>query len=1141
MRLFQVVNSIAFVLLVGSSLPLEAADWVCARQHPLQNADDRIGAAKPAVGQSTGTRHGLVLFSRFRGENAGQAQLPGWADAIFDPDQPGSFTHYYTSMSFGKLLATGEVAPRWYESARTASAYITAGEVDELGKFGEFTLEILQQADAEIDFSRFDSDGPDGLPDSGDDDGVVDALFLVMASTPAGFILGDAAATGVAGLGFEDNFVTDDRGAGGDLIRIAPEQGTLQRGRNMAETVGAMAHEFGHLLGLPDLYNVSFLGSDTAAPEEDSAGIGKWGLMGWGALGWSGDRPASLSAWSRLQLGWAQVIEQVEEQEEMQLEDIGLQGAVYRIPLNQREYFLLEHRRRTGSYYDRDIPGEGLLIWHVESTLLSQESQSLVDLESADGRWSDAGFPLGSAPAPDGGNDNLDFWAHDAEYARQRGGNLGDATDLFDGVRFTAFTPETNPASLTSDGMRGVYIEQIRIVDGIAHAQIRLEPPQIEITELGLPSTYGSEVAAGRPTPITFALKNSGGSNATDLTARLRTDDPLVELLDPEIELYDLETDAEKRGDQIARQPFPMLLFSEEFDGEHTAILALEIYSHDQLLATRELSLTARIPHRVAGSVTSDTGIPLEGTFILAIGPGDYRVRGVTDENGAYELFVLPGQYDLFIRPPSGQRAASQRQRGLSIYADQQLDLMLPLLHEISGTITDIEGTPLGRIFIVVNRSIDGNSSEPFYIQTNSDGFYRFQLQRGTYQLRAIPSTGLKDIFAQQEMGQVSLDRDSTLDGQLQRGAQVTVRVTDENGRDVNGVTVQLRGAENEFHPEVLTGVQTAVNVLPGVRTVTVIGSLPSQYVLPAPFQIVVGQDTTVQVPLQTSSQVRGELLDTAGEKVDTQGLLIFTPLDGGGQFEAPVEDGLYAVGLAGGGYRIQWQNFGNGSFPPQHLGQVEIGGNAVTDFVLEQGLPVRGSVMDENRRPLDGGTLRFRSLDSGLTVSAGITAAGAYEAPLLKGDHQVAIHFLGGELPDQDLGTVSVEEDGTFDFSIQRSESLFGTVVDDAGTGLPDRSVTAYALDAYARGTVRSGAGGEFEMPLPPHRYRLALSARSGAHTTTWMLDEVEVPATGPIELAIPRGARLSGRIADGRGRLTESTLLLTRNPRELFNRAHA
>ena len=185
--------------------------------------------------------------------------------------------------------------------------------------------------------------------------------------------------------------------------------------------------------------------------------------MGWGALGWNGDDgPNPLSAWSRAQMGWVRMQDVTAAEQELRLRPVAAGGTVSRIALGPRESFLLAYRNRTASHYDRNLPGEGLLVWHVSGDV---EEQFAVDLECADGRWREAGYPDGHTADPQGG-DNLDFWAHDDTYRGSHGGNLGDATDPFDGERFSAFTTDTNPAAKSLDGRLGVRIEQIAVADG---------------------------------------------------------------------------------------------------------------------------------------------------------------------------------------------------------------------------------------------------------------------------------------------------------------------------------------------------------------------------------------------------------------------------------------------------------------------------------------------------------------------------------------------------------------------------------------------------------------------------------------------------------------------------------------------------
>ena len=410
----------------------------------------------------TGRIHALTVFAHFADESGTGREPPSFAAEIFT-DQPGSLTHFYREMSRGQFELTGDVLPRRYASRSNADSY--AGEE---GGYGRFAREIIQAADADVDFSRYDNDGPDGVPNSGDDDGYVDYIFIVSASAPTGFIVGDA--TGVARLGLGYDFVSEDRALRGGFIRIQSKSGSVQRGRTFADAVGIMAHEFGHFLGLPDLYDREY--EDES--EDDSGGIGYWGLMGHGIRGWdevSGPNP--FCVWSLGQLGWLGVKNQQlkvlsEDQDDVVFADVNAGGDVYLLPAPApaEHFFLVEFRSRQHSYYERNLPGEGLLIWRINPNRNGNntETNKQVDLVCADGLFRDAGFPLGRTPAPFSGRDNLDFWAHDDRYRTDFGGNLGDATDVFDGERFTDFWAASNPASTTGISVTSIRREGDRMV-----------------------------------------------------------------------------------------------------------------------------------------------------------------------------------------------------------------------------------------------------------------------------------------------------------------------------------------------------------------------------------------------------------------------------------------------------------------------------------------------------------------------------------------------------------------------------------------------------------------------------------------------------------------------------------------------------
>lgn len=413
----------------------------------------------------TGRVRALTIFARFADETDLGTQAPSFAERIFAAAESGSLSHFYREMSRGQFLLTGEVLPRWYASRSGADAYAEPN-----GNFGDFVREVLEAVDVDVDLGLYDNDGPDGEPNSGDDDGYVDFVFVVTRSTPWGFIAD--AATGSAQLGLTTEFASKDPSRRGGSIRVRANGddqgvgGTVQRGRTFEEAVGSMAHEFGHFLLLPDLYDLDYDTDPELGPIDDSGGIGYWGIMGHGNRGWDeAGGPNPFCVWSLGQLGWLGVDnEQLtilrEDLDGVVFEDVNAGGKVYLLPEpDGLSFYLVEFRSRQSSYYERNLPAEGLLVWRVNTFRSGNDAEAskLVDLVCADGRFFDAGFPLGVERSPYAGRDNLDFWAHDENYRIAFGGNLGDATDVFDGERFTDFWIASNPASTP-----GISVTNIR-------------------------------------------------------------------------------------------------------------------------------------------------------------------------------------------------------------------------------------------------------------------------------------------------------------------------------------------------------------------------------------------------------------------------------------------------------------------------------------------------------------------------------------------------------------------------------------------------------------------------------------------------------------------------------------------------------
>jgi M6 family metalloprotease-like protein len=317
-------------------------------------------------------------------------------DWLFGTNSTGNLTQYFGEVSYGNLSLTGNV----YGTFTSDETMLYYGNFDGglaadfPSNAAGFIWSILDDADAVIDFTQYDNDGPDGIPNSGDDDGMVDVITVICAG---GTYQDDnlwAHSGSLTAGGSGAAYATGDIGFSGGPIAInsytiqASEvsDGTLDQFRG----IGVFAHEYGHRLGLPDLYDTDYT----------SGGVGRWCLMAMGGTGaedelTTGHRPTHPCAWAKARMGWVTPVV-VTGTQGVTLPPVETSGVVYKVwedAFGTGRYFLIENRTQTG--FDADIPGQGALVWHCNDEVgwwNKDDGFRIVDLEEADG------------------NDDIDHW-----------------------------------------------------------------------------------------------------------------------------------------------------------------------------------------------------------------------------------------------------------------------------------------------------------------------------------------------------------------------------------------------------------------------------------------------------------------------------------------------------------------------------------------------------------------------------------------------------------------------------------------------------------------------------------------------------------------------------------------------------------
>ncbi len=325
----------------------------------------------PTVGQGNRSLVVLVEFNdvSFTVENPKEYYTRQLNERGFsDYGASGSAIDYYLASSNGLYQPQFDVYGP-VKVSKDASYFAGMGD-DSMKLFIEEALTQIHES-GEVDFSNYDLD----------DDGVIDTVFFYYA----GYGQADSdtetiwphqydyrwcgATAGSNRLMFESKKVGPYACANElDGYNPVTHKNPWKDGSEpWIGGIGTFVHEYGHVLGLPDLYDVEY------STDVQVVTPGKWDVMDAGSYNYNGCIPPLMSAYEQWVCHWIEFTDAVDATH-YDLAALGISddpsALRIRIPKNsdkttfENEYFVLEARDNS-TVWDQCFPESGLLVWRI--------------------------------------------------------------------------------------------------------------------------------------------------------------------------------------------------------------------------------------------------------------------------------------------------------------------------------------------------------------------------------------------------------------------------------------------------------------------------------------------------------------------------------------------------------------------------------------------------------------------------------------------------------------------------------------------------------------------------------------------------------------------------------------------------------
>jgi M6 family metalloprotease-like protein len=312
-----------------------------------------LGHAKSAYQQSQfSLLNNILIFIRFSDDPEFDRPLQFYQDQYNKQGKDViSLYEYYMEASYGQLeifttfypTTTGSTVIS-YQDSRTRDYYRPKSATNPIGYEGRQEVAERQHMLLKNAIAHVENQIPQHINLDNNNDGFVDAISFIVRGAPEGW----------ADLLWPQRWMLFTQEVTIHGKKVWDYTFQMEEGEQSATvSLATIAHEMFHVLGAPDLYRYDY----SFTP------VGPWDLMSTGL-----DTPPHMSAWMKYMYGgWINEIPIITQSGSYQLKPLH-ENSYYRIPsaVCPHEFYVIEYRNAS-SKFDKALPGEGLLVYRINS------------------------------------------------------------------------------------------------------------------------------------------------------------------------------------------------------------------------------------------------------------------------------------------------------------------------------------------------------------------------------------------------------------------------------------------------------------------------------------------------------------------------------------------------------------------------------------------------------------------------------------------------------------------------------------------------------------------------------------------------------------------------------------------------------